>query len=382
MRSSVFLVVLLASNLWAQDVKRARDWGIPFDGVPGAHNAITDVPGVEVGYKTLVEGEGELIVGKGPVRTGVTVILPNGRNRDFCPAAVYSLNGDGELTGSHFINDYGALPSAVIGITNTNSVGVVRDAIAEWQFNQFSDGGLEDFSAGLPVVGETWDGDFNDINGHHVTKEHVFEALESARGGQIREGNIGGGTGMWLYGFKGGTGTSSRRIVIDSTAYTVGVLVQANFGVREDLTVAGVPVGREITDLQPVFKDPKKDGSIIVIVATDAPLIPVHLQLVARRVSLGMARTGAISGNGSGDIFLAFSTAIPKFANKYTMMTWTVLPKWKLDPIYRATVQATEEAIINALVAAETMSGANGNLMHACPEDRLIKILKKYQRLD
>ena len=363
--------------------KRARDLGIIFNGNPGKYNNITDVKGVTVGYKTLIEGEGKLVVGKGPIRTGVTVILPAGKERrGEIPAAVFSFNGDGELTGSHFINDYGFLPGAIIGITNTNSVGVVRDAIGEWQIENFPKPEYIDYRFGLPVVGETHDGDFNDINGLHVTKEHVFEAIDSARSGVLEEGNVGGGTGMWLYGFKGGTGTSSRIVEIDSTNYTVGVLVQANFGYREDLVVSGVPVGQHITDLQPVFNKPRQDGSIIVIVATDAPLIPIYLKHVAKRVTKGIARTGGFGGNSSGDIFLAFSTHQPTFNAKETKMTLSVLPKWELDPIYEATVEATEEAIINALIAAETLDGVNNNKMFECPEERLVEILKRYNRIN
>ncbi|MEL6191822.1 MAG: P1 family peptidase [Bacteroidota bacterium] len=379
-------LLMLTLGVYAQQEeshKRARDWGIPFEGEPGTHNNITDVPGVEVGYTTLVNGEGELKVGEGPVRTGVTVILPKGKRNGRVPAGIFSLNGDGELTGSHYINDYGMLPGAAIGITNTNSVGIVHDAIGEWQFKQFSDRRMEDFTFGLPVVGETWDGGFNDIYGFHVKKEHEFEALDSAKSGYIAEGNVGGGTGMWLFGFKGGTGTSSRQVSIDSTVYTVGVLAQANFGSREDLLVAGVPVGKEITDLQPVFNDPRvTGGSLIVVVATDAPLLPNYLKLVAKRVSLGMARTGSPSGNDSGDIFLAFSTVEPTYNEKGTEMSWKVIPKWELTPIFRATVQATEEAIINALIAAETMSGADDNIMYECPEERLVDILKRYNRIE
>ncbi len=384
MRTVILIAsILCCTILSAQEAtnKRARDLGIPFEGVPGKFNNITDVPGVEVGYKTLIEGEGILEEGKGPVRTGVTVILPGGKKRTRIPAGIFSLNGDGELTGSHFINDYGFLPGTAIGITNTNSVGVVHDAIGEWQFNKYSDRRLEDFSFGLPVVGETWDGGFNDIYGFHVKKEHVFEALDSAKSGVLEEGNVGGGTGMWLYGFKGGTGTSSREIIIDSTIYTIGVLAQTNFGDREELMVAGVPVGREIEDLLPIFKDPRADGSLIVIVGTDAPLLPNYLKQVAKMVSLGMARTGTSSGNSSGDIFLAFSTSPPTVNDEYTKMNWSVIPKWHLDPIYKATVYATEEAIINALIAAETMTGANGNKLFECPEDRLIEILRKYNRI-
>ncbi|WP_395377202.1 P1 family peptidase [Marinicella sp. W31] len=362
----------------AKHNKRARDWGIPFDGIPGQHNAITDVPGVEVGYYTLIQGDGSLVVGKGPIRTGVTVIMPSGRHKRYLPAAVFSLNGDGELTGSHYINDYGFL-GTMIGITNTNSIGIVRDAIGEWNYKNYSSGGLEDFSFSLPVVGETWDGDFNDINGYHVKKEHVFSAIENARSGPVLEGNVGGGTGMWLYGFKGGSGTASRKITVADKNYTVGVFVQANFGQREELVIAGVPVGRMITDLQPVFQDGRKDGSIIAIVATDAPMLPLYLRLVARRVSLGMARTGTISGNGSGDIFLAFSTH--RTTRNGQLMQLGFIPKWQLDPIFKATVEATEEAIINALVAAETMTGANGNIMYGLPEKRVAELLRLHHRI-
>ena len=384
MRNMNYLVLILTFSylgLSAQNVKRARDLGIPFEGTTGEFNNITDVEGVEVGYTTLIEGHGELIVGEGPIRTGVTVILPLGKKRGGIPAGIFSLNGDGELSGSHFINDYGFLPGTAIGITNTNSVGIVHDAIGEWQYNKFSDKKMFDFSFGLPVVGETWDGGINDINGYHVKKEHVFKALDNAKSGAIEEGNVGGGTGMWLYGFKGGTGTSSRVITIDSISYTVGVLVQANFGNRKELLVAGVPVGKLINDLQPVFKDPRSDGSLIVVVATDAPLLPNYLKQVAKMVSLGMARTGSSSGNSSGDIFLAFSTASPTLNEKHSEMTWKVIPKWNLNEIYRATVYATEEAIINTLIAAKTMTGANGNKMYECPEERLIEILKEYNRI-
>ena len=379
----VALVLIWSASLGQeQKTKRARDLGIPFNGITGEFNNITDVPGVLVGYKTIIQGEGKLIEGKGPIRTGVTVVIPAGKDqRKAIPAAVYSHNGDGELTGSHYINDYGFLPSAIIGITNTNSVGIVRDAIGEWQVKNFAKLGSEDFRFGLPVVGETYDGGFNDINGLHVTKEHVFEAIDSSRAGIIEEGNVGGGTGMWLYEFKGGTGTASRVVEIDSTEYTIGVLTQANFGYREDLMVVGVPVGQHITDLQPVFNEPKQDGSIIVIVATDAPLLPIHLKHIARRVTNGIARTGGFAGNGSGDIFLAFSTYQPAFNASFSKMSLSVLPKWYLDPIYKATVEATEEAIINALIAAETLEGANDNIMFECPEDRLINILKEYNRI-
>jgi L-aminopeptidase/D-esterase-like protein len=359
---------------------RARGIGIPFDGNPGKLNAITDVPGVEVGMTTIIRGNGTQVVGTGPVRTGVTVVLPKGKTDSPYPAAWFSLNGDGELTGTTVIEDYGT-GYGPIGITNTNSVGIVRDAIGEWAVRRFSNRQRVDFSFGLPVVGETWDGNLNDINGYHVKKEHVFEALDSATSGAVPEGNVGGGTGMWLYGFKGGTGTASRVFTIDSVEYTVGVLVQANFGRREDLTVAGVPVGKEITDLLPILREPQeKDGSVIVIVGTDAPLLPNELKLVAKRVAIGIGRTGTYSSDGSGDIFLAFSTATPVHNSSETRETWSVLPKSLLNPVFKGTVEATEEAIINVLVAAETMEGINGNMIFAIPHERLMTVMKQYNR--
>lgn len=359
---------------------RARDLGIPFDGKTGTYNAITDVPGVLVGYKTLITGKGDLRRGQGPVRTGVTVILPKGKSDEGVPAAWFSLNGDGEMTGLPYIEDYGMMYGAM-GITNTNSVGVVRDAIGAWNVKHFSKGDNVDFSFGLPVVGETFDGLMNDINGFHVTKEHVWDALDSAKSGAIKEGNVGGGTGMSLFHFKGGSGTSSRVIKIDTANYIVGAFIQGNFGGRKDMIIAGVPVGKEISDLMPVFNTKEKDGSIIAVIATDAPLLPSQLKQIAKRVSLGVARTGGLGRNSSGDIFLAFSTRTPIPNEKNTLETWQTLPKHVLDRVYQATVEATEEAIINALIAAEAMEGINGNKLHALPHDRLKEIIKKYNRL-
>lgn len=385
-RYSLFIVTtffLLPETMLAQlkTKERARDLGIPFDGVPGKNNAITDVPGIEVGYATIIKDTGKLVYGKGPVRTGVTVILPKGKTDENYPAAWFSLNGDGEMTGIPYIEDYG-MGTGAIGITNTNSVGVVRDAIGEWNFKHFSKGDFIDFSFGLPVVAETWDGMLNDINGFHVKKEHVWQALDSAKGGRVAEGNIGGGTGMGLYGFKGGSGTASRKFKIDTVAYTLGVFVQANFGGRDELMIAGVPVGREIQDLKAILHNTKrKDGSIIVIVATDAPLLPSQLKLVAKRITHGIARTGTYSHDGSGEIFLALSTATPTYNSRSTEEQWKVLPKWRLDPIFKATAEATEEAIINVLVAAEDMDGINNNKFFAIPHDRLKNAMKKYNRL-
>ncbi|WP_337042325.1 DmpA family aminopeptidase [Emticicia sp. 17c] len=377
----IFIILSVLSFQAMAQKPRARDLGIPFDGITGINNTITDVPGVEVGYHTLISGSGELKTGKGPVRTGVTVILPKGKTDTSYPAAWFSLNGDGELTGLPSIDDFG-MGYGPIGITNTNSVGIVKDAIGEWCFKKFSKGDFVDYSFGLPVVGETWDGALNDINGFHVKKEHVWDALNHAKSGKIPEGNVGGGTGMALYSFKGGSGTASRVFMIDSVQYTVGVFVQANFGRRTELTIAGVPVGKEIQDLMPLInKDKRKDGSIIAIVATNAPLLANQLKLVTKRVTHGIARTGTFSHHGSGEIFLAFSTALPIYNKDNTEEVWRVLPKWHLDPVFKATVEATEEAIINALVAADDMEGINGNKYFGIPHDRLKAIMKKYNRL-
>jgi L-aminopeptidase/D-esterase-like protein len=357
--------------------ERARELGVPFDGVPGQLNAITDVRGVEVGQTTIIQGEGKLVVGEGPVRTGVTAILPLGRaNADTpVPAAVFSLNGNGEMTGSAWVEESGFLEGPIL-LTNTHSVGVVRDAVVEWGTKKFP--GTEHFS--LPVVAETWDGQLNDIDGFHVTKEHVFYALDNARGGPIAEGNVGGGTGARAFGFKAGIGTSSRLLTYQGGEFCIGVLVQANMARRQNLIVAGVPVGKEISDLQPlVHRDPGKEGSILVIIATNVPLLPHQLKRVAKRAALGIARTGTVSTNSSGDLFLAFSTASPSAVGDREQ--WSVVRNDDLDPALSATVEATEEAIINALLAAETMRGANDNTFYALPHDRLREILKKYNRL-
>jgi D-aminopeptidase len=356
---------------------RARDLGIPFDGTPGDLNAITDVRGVEVGHTTLVEGEGKLIVGKGPVRTGVTAILPLGKDNSNTPvpAAVFSFNGNGEMTGSEWVEESGLLEGPVL-LTNTHSVGVVRDAVIEWGTSKFPNTG--DFS--LPVVGETWDGGLNDINGFHVKKEDVFGALDDAKSGAVVEGNVGGGTGMRAFGFKAGIGTASRVMEKNGSTFRLGVLVQANMARREDLVVAGVPVGKEITDLQPVIhRDPEREGSILVVIATDAPLLPNQLKRLAKRAALGVARTGAVSTNSSGDLFISFSTAVPAFTDGREH--WSTLKNDDLDPLLAATVEATEEAIINSLVAAKTMRGINDNTFYALPHDRLREVLSKYNRL-
>lgn len=381
--SIVWLLVTLAGVAEAAsparaDHQRARDLAIPFTGVTGSWNSITDVPGVEVGYSTIVRGTGKWQLGKGPVRTGVTVVLPRGKTQGSYNVGYFVFNGDGEMTGIPYIQDYGRV-SGPLGITNTNSVGVVRDAIGEWRYRRFASKSPIDYTFGLPIVAETWDGGLNDINGYHVRKEHVFEAINSASSGPIAEGNVGGGTGMTCYWFKCGTGTSSRVAEVGTTRYTVGVLVQANFGRREDLMVAGVPVGKEITDLD-LVEGPQQDGSIIIIVGTDAPLSSSQLSLVAKRATLGMARTGTIGETGSGDIFLAFSTNTVQFDSATQIVTAGFLSKRTLDPVFRATVEATEEAIINALVAARDMEGINGNKAFGIPHDRLRSVMKKFNR--
>jgi L-aminopeptidase/D-esterase-like protein len=354
---------------------RARDLGIPFDGTPGPLNAITDVKGIEVGHTTLISGEGKLQVGAGPVRTGVTAILPRGKgSNDPVFAGWFSLNGNGEMTGTTWIEESGFLEGPVM-ITNTSSVGVVRDAVIAWQLKQFSKT-MQPW--GLPVVAETWDGWLNDINGFHVKPQHVVDALNSARSGAVAEGNVGGGTGMICFEFKGGIGTSSRKLGERQGGYTVGVIVQSNFGLRHQLQIAGVPVGREINE--GTFR-PRETGSIIIVVATDAPLVAHQLKRLARRAALGLARTGSVAGNGSGDIFIAFSTANPGAASSEKLAQLSMLPNERMNSLFDATVQATEEAIINALVAAETMTGIDSHKVIALPHDRLRDIMKKYNRL-
>lgn len=359
-------------------VVRARSLGIPFEGTPGSLNAITDVTGVTVGYTTLVRGEGKLKVGEGPVRTGVTAILPRGEKSldDPVYAGVFSLNGNGEMTGTAWINEGGFLEGPVV-ITNTHSVGVARDAVIAWRVARAKPDPTG-FSWSLPVVAETWDGWLNDINGFHVKPADVVHALDTAHGGAIEEGSVGGGTGMICYEFKGGTGTASRVLEKAADGYTVGVLVQANCGRRPQLTIAGVPVGKEI----PGSVYPREAGSIIIVVATDAPLLPYQLQRLARRAALGLARTGSVSGNGSGDLFIAFSTANPGAADpaQPTHQVGTV-PNDRLDPIFEATVQATEEAIVNALVVNQSMTGRDEHKVEALPHEQLRAILKKYNRL-
>ena len=365
---------------------RARDLGVPFDGTPGALNAITDVDGVEVGHSTIISGSGKNEVGKGPVRTGVTAIFPRGKKFSPVFSNWYSLNGNGEMTGTTWVTESGFLESPIM-ITNTNSVGVVRDAVLKWyvETNWYKG---EDWWYTYPVVAETYDGVLNDIYGFHVKEKHVREAIANASGGKVEEGNVGGGTGMRCLGFKGGIGSSSRVVDINEQKYTVGALVQANFGEKKDLTIAGVPVGKELADtLNSVINAPRQsgwkegDGSIIVIVATDAPLLPHQLKRIAQRVPLGIALTGGYGGNGSGDIFLAFSTANENAFNRKKSQQVEALPNDSMDPLFEATVQAVEEAIINAMVAAETMEGINGNTSYGLPHGALVEVLRKYGRV-
>jgi L-aminopeptidase/D-esterase-like protein len=390
------LLCLISGSVVAQSKPRARELGIPIGGTAGPLSAITDVPGVEVGYTTLISGSGPLVVGQGPVRTGVTVIHPRGKNNpDPVFGAWFTLNGNGEMTGTTWLQEGGFLEGP-IGITNTHSVGVVRDAIIAWQVrhNMLPPGGS------LPIVAETYDGGLNDIDGFHVKPEHVFAALDGARSGPVPEGNVGGGTGMTCHGFKGGLGTASRQ----TGGFTVGVLVQCNCCSRRDLSIAGVPVGLEITDLQPctastdssatgrggrrcdVGAPPREeeleqaDGSIIIVIATDAPLLPHQLKRIATRASLGVGRMGGKGENGSGDIFLAFSTANPHTAYATGTTNLVMLPNERVSALFTATVQATEEAIVNAMLGAETMTGAGFRRVYALPLDRLRQAMSKYGR--
>ncbi len=379
---------------------RARDLGIPFDGTPGALNAITDVAGVEVGHATIVRGSGKLVVGTGPVRTGVTAILPRGKSSgDPVFAGWFTQNGNGEMTGTTWLEESGLLAGPVM-ITNTHSVGVVRDAVIAWLVKK----GYQ-FDWSLPVVAETWDGDLNDINGFHVKPEHAFAALDSAAGGRVAEGNVGGGTGMICHEFKGGIGTASRRLAAEAGGYTLGVLVQCNYGLRRLLRIAGIPAGEALGSPLPCYpagvpasarpgwgkcgtgsgsgsgsgiSDEK--GSIIVVIATDAPLLPHQLKRIARRASMGIAKMGGIAGNGSGDIFVAFSTANRGAGRSDSIATLTMFPNDRMNPLFEATVQATEEAILNALVAAEPMTGADDLRVPALPHERVRELLKQYHR--
>ena len=373
---SVLLSVPLAAGAAAP---RARDLGVPFLGTPGRCNSITDVRGVEVGHRTLVSGEGPLVVGRGPVRTGVTAVFPAGRDyRGFVPAGVFVANGTGELTGRALIEEVGMFSGPVL-LTGTGSVGVARDSVTAWYRRAIGGDPEQLFPYSLPVVGETYDGFLNDTFGQHVTAEDVFAAMDSARGGPVEEGSVGGGTGMMSFAFKSGIGTSSRVLPESSGGYTVGVLVQSNFGARSHLMVAGVSVGAAISDDMPV-RGSAKEGSIIIVIGTDAPLLPGDLRRLALRATHGMARTGGMSGTTSGDIFIAFSTAFPRPAGPGFLQTTYVDP-FEMNPLFEATVLATEEAIINSLVASASMTGIDGNRVPALPHARLQSILREHGRL-
>ncbi|HKC81283.1 MAG TPA: P1 family peptidase [Gemmatimonadaceae bacterium] len=397
----MWLVLAGAAESSAQVRVRARDLGVPFDGTPGPFNAITDVAGVEVGQVTLISGDGKLVVGKGPVRTGVTTILPRGRaSSDPVFAGWFALNGNGEMTGTTWVEESGFLEGPV-SITNTHSVGVVRDAVIDWMVRRPTGQPWA-----LPVVAETYDGLLNDVNGFHVKAEHTIRALDGAVSGPVAEGAVGGGTGMVCFGFKGGIGTSSRKLIAQAGGYTVGVLVQCNAGRRSELRIAGAPVGREITDLTPcqsmpgtatgfarsmracdatvsAVSDERREGagSIIVVVATDAPLLAHQLRRLAVRAALGVGVAGGKGENSSGDILIAFSTANPHAAQDSGRVHLEMVPNDLINPLFYATVQATEEAIANAMVGAQTMTGANGVRVYGIPHDRLRAALKKYNRL-
>ena len=379
-------IIILVFSIALCQKPRARDLGVQFEGVPGKFNAITDVKGVEVGHSTIITGSGKNIIGKGPVRTGVTAIFPRGKKFNPVYANWYSLNGNGEMTGTTWITESGFLETPIM-ITNTNSVGVVRDAVLKW-FVDTNWYGNDDWWYTYPVVGETYDGFLNDIYGFHVQEQHVYEAINNASPGPVTEGNVGGGTGMLTLGFKGGIGTASRRVKINNKTYTIGALVQSNFGSKRNLTISGVPVGKELKDtLNVVFNAPPSnkrqegDGSIIVIVATDAPLLPHQLKRITHRIPIGIGVVGGRGSNGSGDIFLAFSTANPRAFDRKNERSIKSFPNDKITPLFEATVQTVEESIINAMIAAETMEGINNNKAYALPHDTLIEVLKKYNRL-
>ena len=390
------LALVFPAGVDGQAKRRARELGLPIGGNAGPLDAITDVAGVEVGHTTLISGSGPLVVGKGPVRTGVTVIHPRGKaSSDPVFGAWFTLNGNGEMTGTTWLQESGFLEGP-IAITNTHSVGVVHDAVLQWQVKR---PGQQPW--GLPVVAETFDGGLNDINGFHVKPEHVLSALDGARGGAVPEGNVGGGTGMVCHGFKGGIGTSSRKLDATAGAYTVGVLVQCNYGARRELRIAGVPVGEEITDLTSCIAsatatarrcnqsapndgaEPDEGaGSIIIVIATDAPLLPHQLKRLVTRAALGVGRMGGKGENSSGDIFIAFSTANARAAaGDSAVKTVSMVPNARINPLFYATVQATEQAIVNAMLAAETMTGANDLRVYALPHDRLLAAMRKYGRL-
>ncbi|MCZ6828295.1 MAG: P1 family peptidase [Gammaproteobacteria bacterium] len=369
---------------------RARDLGLPLGGQPGRWNAITDVAGVEVGYCTLIDGDGELEVGKGPVYTGVTAILPRGRSDQPRPvwAGQFDLNGNGELTGSHWIKDAGYFASPIC-ITNTHAVGMAHHATVGWMIDQYRDYYHNYHSWAMPVIAETYDGMLNDICGRHVGESHVLEALESAATGPVAEGNVGGGAGMQTYEFKGGTGTSSRRIEIEGHAYTVAALVQSNFGLRPEFSVCGVPVGKHLTENAILSESTGHEtGSIIVVIATDVPMLPIQLQRLAKRGALGIGKTGTYGGHFSGDIMLAFSTANnifmpPLGADQPRSFNLECINDAHSDQIHEAAVQAVEESVLNAMIAAESVATLKpaGHVLEAIDHDELCRVMRQYGRL-
>ena len=376
-RACVILLVFVGS---AAAGPRARDLGVPFDGTPGPLNAITDVRGVTVGHATLIASAGE---GR-EIRTGVTAVLPRGADSSKLPVfgGWFSLNGNGEMTGTAWIDESGLVDGPVM-ITNTHSVGVVRDAVIAWRVRR-GDADASGYWWSLPIVAETWDGYLNDINGFHVKPEHAVAALENARAGVVEEGNVGGGTGMVCHEFKCGIGTASRVVAIDSQRYTVGVLVQANYGLRDTLRIAGAPVGKHLRKNRVYSEAPpaSETGSIIIVAATDAPLLPHQLKRIARRAAMGLARNGSYAGNGSGDLFVAFSTANEQAVAGKAVRTATFVDNDSIDPLFRATVEATEESIVNAMVAARDMRGDQGHLVNAVSHEELRAVLKRYGRLE
>ena len=389
---------MLANAALAGQPERARDLGVPFEGATGPLNSITDVPGIEVGQVSLVSGEGALKVGAGPVRTGVTVVFPRGRaNAQSVYGGFFNLNGNGEMTGQSYLQDFGVIQGP-IGISNTNAIGQVYAGIQRWTQQRFG-------QAVDPVVAETWDGRLNDLAGFHVVPETAIAALDASRAGPVAEGNVGGGVGMVCFGFKGGIGTASRKLTLGGRPYTVAALVQCNTGDRKVLRIAGAPVGQDLSkrwlpcfdrQLSPANKQPKcagdaasgapppDVGSIIIIVATDAPLVPIELNRMARRAAMGLARLGSYSGNGSGDLIVTFSTAAKAANHPDQDAPSPIAPvaSVDLDPLFEGTVEATEEAVVNALVAASTMTGIDGFRVFGLPHDELRAILKRYGRLD
>ncbi|MFC7395547.1 P1 family peptidase [Scopulibacillus cellulosilyticus] len=363
--------------------KRGRDLGLPFPGTPGNFNAITDVPGVEVGLTTMIEGEGPVQIGKGPVRTGVTAILPRGKKDKMQPiwAGFYSLNGNGEMTGMHWVNDGGYFLSPIC-ITNTHSVGMAHHATTKWMVKQYENQFSNEDIWAMPVIAETYDGVLNDINGQHIKEKHVISAIESAKSGPVPEGNVGGGTGMICYEFKGGTGTSSRVVEINGQQHHIGVLVQANYGLSDWLSILGVPVGKHLSKGKLLKQE---QGSIIVIIGTDIPMLPHQLRRVAKRAAIGIGRSGSPGGNNSGDIFLAFSTAneMEILQHSREKLNMAFINDEVFDPIYEAVCQAVDESVVNALLASETMSTVKpyGNKVYAIDHEELLQIMRKYNRL-